>query len=164
MERSQEQGERVYVRGLVQADLDGVIAIDEKITGRRRDEYFKLKFRENLAEAGIRISLAAQIEGALCGFLLARVYFGEFGTVEPAAVLDTIGVHPDFQGQGVGSALLRQLRTNLAGIGVGRVQTEVSWDDPLLVGFFRREGFQMAPRLCLDLDVSRPPREDGEER
>lgn len=159
MERARELGEQVYVRGLTPADLDGVIAIDARITGRRRDEYFKLKFRENLAEAGIRISLAAEVEGALCGFLLARVYFGEFGTVEPAAVLDTIGVRPGSQHQGVGSALLRQLRTNLAGIGVARVQTEVSWDDPMLVGFFRREGFRMSPRLCLDLDVSRPPRE-----
>lgn len=162
MERALEQGERVYVRGLMPSDLDGVIAIDARNTGHRRDEYFRLKFRENLAEAGIRISLAAEIEGALCGFLLARVYFGEFGTMEPAAVLDTIGVRPEFQHQGVGSALLRQLRTNLAGIGVGRVQTEVSWDSPLLVGFFRRAGFQMAPRLCLDLDLSKPPPENGD--
>jgi len=38
------------------------------------------------------VSLAAEIEGLLVGFLLARVYYGEFGTLEPAAVMDTIGV------------------------------------------------------------------------
>ena len=162
MERAAEQGERLSVRGLTPSDLDGVIAIDERITGRRRDEYFRMKFKEDLAQTGVRISLAAEVEGTLSGFLLAKVYFGEFGTLEPAAVLDTLGVRPEFQHQGVGSALLRQLRTNLAGIGVGRVQTEVGWDDPLLVGFFRREGFRMAPRICLDLELSRRPRDDGE--
>lgn len=149
-----EKEGRILVRGLKPEDLEAVIAIDAANTGRRREEYFKIKLQQNLVETGIKVSLAAELEGCLCGFLLARVFYGEFGTMEPAAVLDTIAVHPDFQGQGVGSALLRQLRMNLVGLGVSRLQTEVSWSDPRLLTFFQHAGFRPAERLCLDLDLN----------
>lgn len=153
MEIIGEQAEDVVVRGLKPADLEPVIALDAKNTGRRRTEYFKLKLQQNLSETGIKVSLAAEYDDQFCGFLLARVYYGEFGAPEPAAVLDTFGVHPDFRRKGVGTALLRQLCVNLTGLGVGRLQTEVSWDDPDLMAFFQRQGFRLASRLCLDLDL-----------
>lgn len=153
VEEALEQEERVAVRGLRPEDLEAVIAIDAKNTGRRREEYFKIKLEQNLAETGIKVSLAAELDGCFCGFLLARVFYGEFGRMEPAAVLDTIGVHPEFQGSGVGSALLRQLRKNLIGLGVPQLQTEVSWDDPRLLTFFQHKDFRPTDRICLDLDL-----------
>jgi ribosomal protein S18 acetylase RimI-like enzyme len=158
----QSREERVTVRGLRPEDLEAVIALDAKNIGRRREEYFKLKLQQNLAESGIKISLAAEIDGCFCGFLLARVYYGEFGTMEPAAVLDTIGVHPDFQHQGAGTAMMRQLRTNLRGLGVTRLQTEVHWDNTELLAFFHRERFRPAQRFCLDLDLEAVPDDEGE--
>ena len=149
------QHENVLVRRLLAADLEAVIRLDAKITGRQREEYFKLKLKENLAETGIKISLAAELDGGFVGYLLARVYYGEFGMMEPAAVLDTIGVHPDFQHRGVGAALLQQVCMDLGGLGVGRLQTEVNWEDSKVLAFFQHEGFQPAPRLCLDLELPR---------
>ena len=52
-----ELQDRVMVRGLQPDDLERVIALDAKIVGRRRDEYFKLKLKENLADTGIKVSL-----------------------------------------------------------------------------------------------------------
>lgn len=152
-----ERDERVLIRGLRPEDLDAVISLDSKVVGRRRGEYFKVKLQQNLAETGIKVSLAAELEGCFCGFLMARVYYGEFGRTEPVAVLDTIGVNPDFRNQGVGRALIRQLRQNLGGLGVSRVQTEVDWNDQSLLGFFHREGFVPAPRLGLDLHLDGAP-------
>ncbi len=158
-----ETGSRaVLVRGLKPEDLARVIQLDAKVTGRRREEFFRVKLQQNLQETGIKVSLAAEVDGYFCGFLLARVFYGEFGTLEPAAVLDTLDVDPDFQGRGVGRALLDQLCTNLAGIGVGQLRTEVSWNSPHLLTFFQREGFRPAPRFCLDLDIGRRPRWDEE--
>jgi GNAT superfamily N-acetyltransferase len=81
--------------------------------------------------------------------------YGEFGVMEPAAVLDVIGVAPVFRGRHVASALIDQLRTNLLGLGIGRLQTEVPWDNPDLLAFFQRERFVVAQRVCLDLDLAR---------
>ncbi|HXV64133.1 MAG TPA: GNAT family N-acetyltransferase [Vicinamibacteria bacterium] len=143
----------VVVRRLLPEDLEAVIRVDEKATGRRREEYFKLKLRQALSDTGVQISLGAEIDGNFAGYLLARVYYGEFGSLEPAAVLDTLGVHPDFRRRGVGTALIDQLRTNLLGLGIRTLETEVSWKDTDLLAFFSREGFVPAGRLCLDLDL-----------
>ncbi len=147
----------IVVRNLQPEDLEAVIRLDAKVTGRRREEYFGIKLDQNLAETGIKVSLAAESEGCFCGFLLARVYYGEFGLPEASAVLDTLAVDPGFQGQGVGTALIHKLRMLLNGLGVGRLQTEVSWDAPELLGFFQRQGFRPAERFCLDLDVAPLP-------
>ena len=152
------ENEAVYVRRLRPADLEAVISLDARVIGRRRDEYFKIKLQQALAETGIEVSLAAEVDGLFCGFLLARVFYGEFGSTEPVAVLDTIGVHPDFRRQGIGRALIDQLRKNLKALGILRLQTEVSWDDQPLLGFFHEEGFHPAPRYCLDLDLAEPAR------
>jgi len=147
------------IRNLRAADADAVVRIDARIVGRRRDEFFRVKLQQAAADTGVAVSLVAEIDGLPVGFLLARVYYGEFGMAEPAAVLDVFGVHPDFRGRHVGAALLEQLRTNLVGLGIRRLQTEVGWESPDLITFFHHEGFVPAPRWCLDLDL-RAVRED----
>ena len=162
MQGLEQSSERIVVRDLRPQDFEAVIALDARIVGRRRDEYFRVKLQESQSQTGIKVSLAAEQDGLFCGFLLARVYYGEFGTLEPVAVLDTLGVHPGFRGQGVGAALQRQLRTNLTGLGVALLRTEVSWDDQHLLGFFHHQGFCPAPRFCLDLDLGKPASERGD--
>lgn len=146
------QDESVYIRRLRPDDLEPVIALDARIVGRRRDEYFKVKLDMAMKETGVEVSLAAEVDGHFVGFLIARVFYGEFGRTEPAAVLEVLGVHPEFRGRGVGHALVRQLRTNLLGLGVRTLQTEASWEDTAMLAFFQREGFRPAARFCLDMD------------
>jgi hypothetical protein len=60
---------------------------------------------------------------------------------------------------------MRQLRTNLLGLGIRTLRTEVEWEDQKLLSFFHHQGFRPAARLCLDqdmeaaraLDEQRPP-------
>lgn len=144
--------EGIVVRRLKPSDLEAVIAVDAKLVGRRRDEYFKLKLAMAVNETGVEVSLAAERDDLFVGFLIARVFYGEFGIAEPAAVLEVLGVHPDFRGTGVGQALVAQLTTNLLGLGVRRISTEVGWDDQRLMSFLHHQGFQPAARICLDLD------------
>lgn len=158
--RRQEESRspEITVRQLHPRDLAAVIALDARVSGREREEYFKLKLKQALSDTGIQVSLGAERDGLFVGFLLARVYYGEFGALEKVAVLDTLAVHPDFTGRGVGTALLDQLRTNLLGLGIRTLQTEVSWSNPELISFFNHEGFVPAPRVCLDLDLERTRR------
>jgi len=142
---------RVEVRSLGPEDLPWVVAIDETHTGRARVEYYRLALERAAKDTGVRISLAAWVEGAPVGFVIARLYYGEFGRPEPAAILDAIGVAESATKQGVGRALLDTLRRHLAAIDVGLIQTEVDWRDRRLVAFFNAAGFALAPRLCLEL-------------
>lgn len=151
MRQTLEQSGAVVVRRLRPEDLARVVAIDAKILGRERSMYFESVLQRNLRDTGVQVSLAAEREGIFVGFLLARAWYGEFGTVEPHAVLEAIGVHPDFQACGVGAALLEQLVVNLNALGLTHLRTEVEWRDRELLNFFHRAGFTPAPRLCLDL-------------
>lgn len=151
MDASQIQ--EVTVRRLRPDDLEAVIAIDQEITGRRREEFFKLKLEQALSRTGVEASLGAEVDGRLKAFLLCWVFYGEFGQAEPFAVLDTLGVHPDFRGRGVGHAMLDQLRINLLGLNISCLQTQVSWHDHALIAFFSREGFAPARRIAMDLEL-----------
>jgi predicted N-acetyltransferase YhbS len=154
MDSTLSRNDQVVVRGLRPDDMDAVVALDARNTGRRRTEYFAVKLKQNLAETGVKVSLAAELDGGFVGFLLARVMYGEFGQAEQVAVLDTINVHDGFSGQRVGGCLLDQLAMNLRALGVNSLRTEVGWDDSRLMAFFRREGFRPADRFCIDLDLA----------
>ena len=116
---------RVPLRSMKEDDLAAAVRIDRKLTGRNRSDYYTSKLREMLTESGIRVSLVAEEDGFVVGFIMARVDFGEFGKVDKAAILDTIGVHPGFAGSGIGHALLSQLFLNLATLQVETVLTQV---------------------------------------
>lgn len=144
----------VEVRALTAGDLDWVVRIDEAHAGRSRRAYFEVKMREAQSDTGLRMSLAATVDGEPAGFLMARLYYGEFGLPEPAAILDSIGVDQERTGHHVGRALVHQLVTNLKGLGIERLQTEVEWDQIELLRFFHHAGFAPAPRLCLEMRLT----------
>lgn len=150
--------EVVTVRTMNEEDLDAVVAIDAAATGRRRPRYFTLMIERALKEAALQVSLIGEMEGQVVGFLIASLYYGEYGVVEPSASIDAVSVHPSFRGRQVGRALVRQLRLNLGALHIEILRTEVSWDDFDLMAFFKSEGFTPSARLCLEcpLDPTAP--------
>jgi len=145
--------DKVLVRSLCQEDLDHVIRIDAKITGHYRRNFFQRKFEEVLYESGVRMSLIAELDGMVVGFMMARVDFGEFGRTASEAVIDTLGVAKAFRSQHVGHALLAQLLANLATLQVESVRSEVEWNNFGLLGFLDRCGFMPSQRLALSCDL-----------
>ena len=147
----------IPVRSMVEADLDAVVRIDRKLTGRERTDYFARKLRQVMGQSGIRVSLVAEIDGMPVGFVMARVDYGEFGHTEPAAVLDTIGVHPDFAHRGVGRVLMSRLIANLDKLHVDVVRTSVAWDDFALLRFLEQNHFKPAQHLVLTKTIELGP-------
>ncbi len=140
----------VPVRELREGDLPAVVRIDKAATGRARSEYYREKVRAALGDAKLHVSLVAEQDDHVVGFALARVFYGEFGQAEPVAMLDSIGVDPEYRGRHVASALLRQLTMNLEALRVERITTQVDWNQFDLLEFLAHTGFQPAPRLCLE--------------
>lgn len=139
----------VTVRTLEAGDLNSIVQIDQHITGHGRRPFYETKMKAALEESGVRISLVAELDGIVAGFLMGSVFYGEFGASEQFAVLDTLGVDPGFRGKHVAQALMRQLVMNMRGLGVERIETLVNWDQGDLLGYLRSEGFAPAPKLCL---------------
>lgn len=141
--------DRIPVRSLTAGDFDAVVRIDRHETGQDRSAYYRRKFDEALGDSGVRVSVIAEQDGAVAGFLMARVDFGEFGRAATAAVIDTIGVDPAVSGKHVGRALVSQLLANLTTLRVEAVRTEVEWNRFDLLRFLDRCGFRPSQQLSL---------------
>jgi len=137
------------VRSLEAGDLAGVVRVDKRNAGQERGDYMRAKLDEALLDSAVRVSLAAEIDGQIAGFLMARIDFGDFGRTEPVGVMDTIDVAPEWGGQGVGAALLSQLLVNLAALQVERLETRVGRDNFDLLRFLYNRGFEPAQRIAL---------------
>ena len=142
--------DRIPVRSMTENDLHVLVAIDRRITGRDRAGYFQRKLADATTESDVRVSLVAELDSVPVGFIMARVDLGEFGRVETTAVIDTIGVDPDYQNRGVGRALVSQLLTNLGTLRVEKVRTEVDWQDHDLLAYLDRSGFLPSQQLCFE--------------
>jgi ribosomal protein S18 acetylase RimI-like enzyme len=146
--------DRVDVRSLAESDLADLVRIDRRIVGCDRRDYIARKVREALLDSGLRVSLTARADGIVAGYVMARLDHGDFGHTEAVAILDTIGVSPDFAGRGVGKALVSQLLANLGAVGADHVETTVASDDVALLGFLARCGFRPSQRLAFAKKVT----------
>ena len=140
--------DRADVRSMQAADLDDIVRIDRELTGRERAAYMRSRLEETTADSAIRVSLTARLDGIVAGFVMARTDLGDFGRVEPVAVLDTIGVDPGFAHRGVGRALVSQLLLNLSALGIERIETVVAPRDLALLGFLYAAGFAPSQKLA----------------
>ena len=144
--------DRVPVRSMTPGDLGAMIAIDRRITGRDRSAYYERKLSETMEESAVRVSLVAELDDRPVGFIMARVDFGEFGRTEPEAVIDTIGVDPDYRHRDTGKAMMSQLLTNLRTLQVEGVRTEIDWNAVELLSFLDTCGFVPAQRIAFRAD------------
>ena len=133
-------------------DFDAVVKIDEKILKTSRPEYYEVKFEKLLKTTDyLPVSLVAEEEdGTMAGFVMGDIYVGEYGIFQEAATLDTIGVDPSCQHQGIGEQLISEFVKHLKSVGVRKINTLVGWDDFKLIHFFSAN--QFAPSRTVNLE------------
>jgi predicted N-acetyltransferase YhbS len=144
--------ENVKIRTLRKEDLDGIIEIDERVIGENRRNYWerKLKLMDNKSS---QISLVAELEGKVMGFILGDISGWEFGVPETIGWIDTIGIDPAYQKKGLATALAHELISNLKHFGVKTIYTLVSWNDWDLLQFFHAMGFSRGDMINLELKI-----------
>ncbi len=143
----------VFVRTLRADDLAPIVKVDAHAMGRPREEFYRAKLKASLEEGRLHTSVVAEMDGHVVGFLLSRVYYGEFGQAEAIAVIDSMGVDPGYRRQQVGQAMMRQLVMNLRALDVEKIQTQVDWEQFDLLRFLSSHGFEPAQRFCLELNL-----------
>ena len=137
----------VNIRSLNAGDLKALVRVDKKVTGADHSRYYQRKIKEVLDETGIRVSLVAEKDGQVAGFIMARVDFGEFDRTEPVAVLDSIAVDPEYGHVQIGSAMLSQLLANLTTLRLETIRTEIDSDHFDVLNFLMKNGFRNSQRL-----------------
>ena len=147
--------DKLIIRVMREEDMDAIVDIDARVLGLRRPVYYERKCALALDDARQLVtSLVAEQDDQVIGFIMGNVYLGEFGIPETTASLDTIGVHPDYQGQGLAIELMKEFVTNLKKAGVERIYTLVSWNDWDLLRFFEKSDFVPAKMLNLELQIT----------
>lgn len=144
--------ENMKIRPLIKEDLKDIVEIDEKVLGENRKSYWERKL-ELMNRTASQISLVAEMEGRVIGFVLGDISGWEFGVPETIGWIDTIGVEPAYQKKGVATALARELVQNLKNLGVKTIYTLVSWNDWDLLQFFHAMGFSRGDMINLELKV-----------
>ncbi len=154
------------LRALTPADLDALVEIDRRITGRSRRLFFERRLRAALAHPAGFIAVAVETAGALAGFAIARLQNGEFGDDRRVAVLDVLGVDPQRQKGGIGGQLLDGIAQRMKERDLHELRTQVDWRDRALIQFFAGRGFALAPRQVLERATARGlqglPRHEGD--
>lgn len=151
------------VRPLRPDDLDRVIAIDRAHTGSARRRFMEKRLAASQATPEDFIFVGVERDGALVGFALGRVLHGEFGLVEPVAVLDAMGVDPRSQEHGYGHALMAGLLKVVRRKGARQLHSQAEWTSHGLLRFFDSMGFTLAPRVVLERSTAQSMTETGEE-
>lgn len=146
----QAAGSGGRTRPLTPDDLEAVIALDRRQTGRTRRGFFEKRLDAVWRRPDSFVAVAAENAGKLVGFAIARMMEGEFGAAAPVAALDVIGVDPALRGRGLGNALLAAATDGAKALGARELVTEIDWTNASLLGFFAAEGFAVAPRLVLE--------------
>jgi ribosomal protein S18 acetylase RimI-like enzyme len=145
--------DKFEVRVMKQDDLQAIIGIDARVTGEERVEYYEEKIAHMFEKKGeITASLVAEEHGHVIGFIMGKIYMGEFGIPGSTASLDTIGIDPDYAGAGLGTLLLDEFVTNVKAADVTNIQTLVDWNDVRLLRFFNKNGF--IPSKTINLEKS----------
>ena len=159
MVRPLEGSEREPVPGggLVQrtfapeTDPRAVHALDEFSFAANAD--FQAETLEEFTDEHLRprefapeLSLVVHDADTMVGFLLARRW-----SEQAVGFIDLLGVHPQWRGRGVGSALLRTAFARFAADGLREAQLGVASDNPGALQIYERAG--MRPRFVVDAYV-----------
>ena len=142
------------LRDLTQDDLERVIEIDTQLTGAAKRGYWSEVLGSLALHRDHRraLSVAAEIDGRLIGYLLGEVRAFEFGAQACGWIL-VIGVDPAHARGRVATALLGLARRRFREAGVDTVRTMVGRTDVPLLSFFRASGFAGGAFVQLELGL-----------
>lgn len=144
--------DNIKIRLMKAEDFDAVVAIDKKILGVSRLDFFDLKFEKLFnSKEFLPVSLVSEAEdGTVVGFVMGELFISEDGMLPDVATLDTIGVDPGFQRKGIGRQLINEYMNHLKKLGIQKVNTLVDSTDFKMLHFFRDSRFTPSHAVNLE--------------
>jgi ribosomal protein S18 acetylase RimI-like enzyme len=152
MTMEKDPQEKIRIRPMTRDDLEAVVAIDEKVLGEKRFDYWRRKINFRGKESEVT-GLVAELKGEVVGFILGEISGMEFRVPDTIGWIDTIGIDPLCQRRGMATLLLDQLITDFRRIGIERIYTLVNWSDWDLLQFYKHAGFTRGDMINLELKI-----------
>ena len=156
--RKTASADNFAVRRVRITDIPHVIALDERVTGLAKPDYWKDVFeRYGNSRAQDRHFLVAvpTSEGApirILGFIIGEVRAWEFGSA-PCGWVFALSVEPKVRLRGIGDGLFKAISDEFMKAEVSKMRTMVARDNRLHLMFFRSEGMMAGPYIQLEKDL-----------
>ena len=137
------------------ADLAAIVALDERITGIARAEFWNHFFAQRAASDTLTVLVArkkASGSGELIGYAMGEVR--AWPVRAPACGwIYAIGVEKSHRLQRAASVLMAELIARFRAHGCGTVRTMIDVDDHLLMSFLRSQGMTAGPFVELEMQI-----------
>ena len=149
----------VKIKPLTKDDISDILKIEERIEeelgikNKERTEYLKETAIYNIEHGDPMLSIGAEVDGNLVGFMIGELRLWEFGRGEKIGWIRILGVDPEFRGRGIGRKLAETLFEHFKRRGIKRVRTMVDWYAGELISYFRSLGFNMMNMVPLEKEL-----------
>jgi GNAT superfamily N-acetyltransferase len=150
----------VKIRPLSLDNIKDIVRIEKHIEGKlgiineERMEYLKEATRYNIERSDPMMSLGAELDENIVGFIIGEIRIWEFGIGEKTGWIRILGVDPDFQRRGIGRKLGEALLEHFERRGIKRVRTMAEWYTGDLISFFKSLGFDMLNMIPLEKELN----------
>ena len=150
----------VKIRPLALDNIKDIVRIEKRIEGElglineERMEYLKEATRYNIERSDPMLSLGAELDGSIVGFIIGEIRIWEFGIGEKTGWIRILAVDPDFQRRGIGRKLGEALLEHFERRRIKRVRTMAEWYTGDLISFFKSLGFQMLNMIPLEKELN----------
>ena len=135
------------IRRLKIEDAEVIGQIYAAITRRPVEPDFKSVVEEH-AQSDEEACFVAEHQGKVVGFMISYILTAGFGEAKSAWIA-TLGVDPNFMGQGIGASLAQKIFKIHKAAGIENVYTTVRWDSTDLLSFFKTLGFDRSKFINL---------------
>ena len=155
-----EASSAVKIRPLSLDNIKDIVRIEKRIEGKlgiineERMEYLKEATRYNIERSDPMLSLGAELDDNIVGFIIGEIRIWEFGIGEKTGWIRILGVDPDFQRRGIGRKLGKALLEHFERRGIKRVRTMAEWYTGDLISFFKSLGFNMLNMIPLEKELN----------
>ena len=141
----------IIIREMNEEDVEGILEIERASKGRHRATTYA-PVPDSSIGGEIDNSMVAEDAGRIIGFVLARAVRSpaELGEI---AWIEFIGIHPDRQGQGIGTKLVEAWRDRCRQKGIKKVHMMLNWRDWWMQSFFESLGFSRGELVDFQADL-----------